>query len=178
MRRKNVGFPRITDIWTFQSTKTKKRYIVEVEKYDDLFYGVKFYWKGVALSPNRYSLLTNDYEPRTIVRSCIEVLVNYYRLNDLVSFGFVGASDLDNQASSKDGTRRFRFYRRLMLSLFGSDTFLQAHDKSNSMYVLMSLKAIGKGLIDVKVVEKKLNNYYCGNFRLMQEIWIRRLLKI
>jgi hypothetical protein len=38
------------------------------------------------------------------------------------------------------------------------------------MYVLMSLKAIGKGLIDVKVVEKKLNNYYCGNFRLMQEI--------
>lgn len=31
-------------------------------------------------------MLTNDYEPRIIIRSCIEVMLEYYRRNSLVSF--------------------------------------------------------------------------------------------
>jgi hypothetical protein len=166
MRRKNSSFPRITDIWTFRSTKSNKRYIVEIEIYDELFYGVKFYWKGAELSHNKYSLMTNDFEPRTIVRSCVEVLMEYYRANNLISFGFVGAADMDRAVDGTDGTRRFRFYRRLMLSLFGSDTFVQAHDKANSVYVLMSVNAINQNLISLDVLEKKLNLYYSGVFQL------------
>ena len=86
---------RITDLWTFRSLKSNKRYIVEVEGFENEFYGIKFYWKGVEKSKNRYSLLTNDYEPRTIVRSCIEIMLDYYRKNPLVSFGFVAAPDLE-----------------------------------------------------------------------------------
>ena len=59
---------RITDLWTFRSTKSNKRYIIEVEGFHNEFFGLKFYWKGVEKSQFRYSLLTNDYEPRRIVR--------------------------------------------------------------------------------------------------------------
>lgn len=79
MRSKDQSSLRIIDLWTFKSLKTNKRYIVEVEGFENEFYGLKFYWKEVEKSKDRYSLLTNDYEPRTIVRSCIEVMLQYFR---------------------------------------------------------------------------------------------------
>lgn len=89
MRNRDNASLRIIDLWTFRSTKSTKRYIVEVEGFEDEFYGLKFYWKGVEKSTRRYSLLTNDYEPRRILRSCIEVMLEYYSANPKVSFGFV-----------------------------------------------------------------------------------------
>lgn len=71
MRSKDPSTLRIIDIWGFRSSKSNKRYIVEVESFSNRFLGLKFYWKGVANSKERYSLLTNDYEPRTIVMSCV-----------------------------------------------------------------------------------------------------------
>lgn len=105
MRSKDSGSLRIIDLWTFRSLKSNKRYIVEVEGFENEFWGLKFYWKGVEKSKNRYSLLTNDFEPRTIVRSCIEVMLEYYRKNPLVSFGFVAAPDLDEDVKDKKLTR-------------------------------------------------------------------------
>lgn len=100
MRSKTIDSLRIIDLWTFKSDKSNKRYIVEVEYFKDDFYGIKFYWKGVEQSKQRYSLLTNDYEPRTIVRSCIEVMLEYYYKNPLASFGFVAADDLKKDIKS------------------------------------------------------------------------------
>lgn len=117
MRSKDSSSLRIVDLWTFKSLKTNKRYIVEVEGFENEFYGLKFYWKGVEKSKERYSLLTNDYEPRIKVRSCIEVMLEYYRRNRLVLFGFVAAPDLDKDIKGKridtrNGSRRFKFYQR------------------------------------------------------------------
>lgn len=128
MRSKDQGSLRIIDLWAFRSIKSNKRYIVEVEGFDNEFYGIKFYWKGVEKSKNRYSMLTNDYEPRIIIRSCIEVMLEYYRRNSLVSFGFVAANDLEKDIKGKKinlsgGSRRFRFYQRMMVNLFGPETF-------------------------------------------------------
>ena len=47
MRSKDHTSLRIVDLWTFKSTKSNKRYIVEVEGFEHEFYGIKFYWKGV-----------------------------------------------------------------------------------------------------------------------------------
>ena len=60
MRSVDTSSLRITDLWTFRSLKSNKRYIVEVEGFENEFYGIKFYWKGVEKSKERYSLLTND----------------------------------------------------------------------------------------------------------------------
>ncbi len=67
MRTEDPSSLRIVDLWTFRSIKSNKRYIVEIEHFSNNFFGIKFYWKGVANSKKRYSFLTNDNEPRTIV---------------------------------------------------------------------------------------------------------------
>ena len=45
MRSKDHTSLRIVDLWTFKSTKSNKRYIVEVEGFEHEFDGIKFYWK-------------------------------------------------------------------------------------------------------------------------------------
>ena len=171
MRSKDESSLRITDLWTFRSTKTNKRYIVEVEGFEKEFLGLKFYWKGVEKSKNRYSLLTNDYEPRIIVRSCIEVMLEYYRKNRLVSFGFVAAPDLDKDIIGKrvdkiNGSRRFRFYRRMMINLFGPQTFYQVSDTTNTIYLLVNKIQLANKTITIKGIEQRLNQTYLGDYVL------------
>ncbi len=169
MRRKDPSSLRIVDLWTFKSAKTNKRYIVEVEGFENEFFGLKFYWKGVEKSKYRYSLLTNDYEPRTIVRSCIEVMMEYYRKNHLVSFGFVAAPDLEKDIKDKivdkaSGSRRFRFYQRMMINLFGPETFYQVSDTTNTIYLLINIIQLSNKVITIKDIEKKLNETYFGEY--------------
>ena len=54
MRQEDPSSHRIIDLWTFRSTKSNKRYIVEVEGFEDEFFGLKFYWKDVENSKHRY----------------------------------------------------------------------------------------------------------------------------
>lgn len=169
MRSKDKSSFRIIDLWTFKSTKSNKRYIVEVEGFENEFYGIKFYWKGVEKSANRYSLLTNDFEPRTIIRTCIEIMLDYYRKNTLVSFGFVAAPDLEKDIEGKrinpvKGSRRFQFYKRIMVNLFGPETFLQASDTTNTIYLMINMKMLSSGNITIKDIEKRLNQTYEGGF--------------
>lgn len=169
MRSKDPGTLRITDLWTFRSLRSNKRYIVEIEGFEREFYGLKFYWKGVEKSKNRYSLLTNDFEPRTIVRSCIEVMLEYYRRNPLSSFGFVAAPDLDIDIKGKkvdcnDGSRRFRFYQRMMINLFGPETFFQASDTTNTIYLMINMKQLSCGSVTIKDIERRLNQTYVGDY--------------
>lgn len=171
MRSKDSSSLRIVDLWTFKSAKTNKRYIVEVEGFENEFYGLKFYWKGVEKSKNRYSLLTNDYEPRTIVRSCIEVMLEYYRRNRLVSFGFVAAPDLEKDVKGKrvdrkSGSRRFRFYQRMMINLFGPETFFQVADTTNTIYLLVNRAQLSNEAVTLKDIEHKLNQTYIGDYVL------------
>lgn len=172
MRSKDPGSLRIIDLWTFRSLKSNKRYIVEVEGFENEFFGLKFYWKGVEKSKYRYSLLTNDFEPRTIVRSCIEIMLEYYRRNHLVSFGFVAAPDLDKDIKHKkfdksSGSRRFKFYQRLMINLFGPETFCQVSDTTNTIYLLVNREQLSNGVITLKDIEHKLNQTYNGDYLII-----------
>lgn len=168
MRSKDSSL-RIIDLWTFRSTKSSKRYIVEVEGFENEFYGIKFYWKGVEKSKDRYSLLTNDFEPRTIIRSCIEIMLEYYRKNPIVSFGFVAAPDLEKDLKGKNievesGSRRFKFYQRMMVNLFGPETFFQASDTTNTIYLMINMKQLASGAVSIKDIEKRLNQIYSDEY--------------
>ena len=169
MRSKNPDTLRIFDLWTFHSKKSGKRYIVEIEPFEKNVFGLKFYWKGVAGSPNRYSLLTNDYEPRTIVFSCIQIMMHYFTEHECASFGFIAAPDIakkDSQRSDSCENKRFRFYRRLMLSLFGSETFVQVHDTKNRVYFLINKKNWDSGELTLNDIENRLNEFYEGEYAL------------
>lgn len=166
MRSKEPSTLRITDIRTFKSNKSNKRYIVEVEHFSKRFLGLKFYWKGVADSKDRYSLLTNDYEPRTIIMSCIQILLDYYRRDEFSSFGFVAAPDL-NGNEDEFPNKRFRFYRNMMLNTFGEQTFIQAYDKQTSVYVLINRKAYNLGCISLTMLEEEISKLYEGDYSLI-----------
>lgn len=169
MRSRDASSLRIVDLWTFKSLKSNKRYIVEVEGFESDFLGLKFYWKGVEKSKNRYSLLTNDYEPRTIIRSCIEVMLRYYHENKLVSFGFVAAPDLAEDIKGKNiekgsGSRRYKFYQRMMINLFGPETFHQVSDTTKTVYLMINMEQLRSGAVSVKRIERALNQTYNGEF--------------
>ena len=171
MRSKDSNSLRIIDLWTFRSIKSNKRYIVEIEGFKNEFYGIKFYWKGVEKSNNRYSILTNDYEPRIILRSCIEIMLRYFECNPLASFGFIAAPDLYTDIIGKkinpmQGSRRFRFYQRLMVNMFGPETFYQVADTSKTIYIMINKRQLSTGAVTIKDIEHKLNELYLGDFTL------------
>lgn len=171
MRSKDPGTHRIIDLWTFKSLKSNKRYIVEIEGFDKEFYGLKFYWKGVEKSKNRYSLLTNDNEPRTIVRSCVEIMLDYYRRNRLVSFGFVAAPDLEKDIKGKkvdkrEGSRRFQFYQKMMVNMFGPKTFYHASDTTNTIYIMVNNEMLAAGKITMADIESAINRTYLGDYEI------------
>ena len=167
MRSTDPSTLRITDIWGFRSSKSNKRYIVEVEKFTNHFLGLKFYWKGVAESKDRYSLMTNDYEPRTIVMSCVYIMLEYFRRDNCASFGFVAANDLNPSDDPTRPNKRFRFYRRMMLSIFGTETFVQGYDIKNSIYLLINKNMLQNGNISISQIETEISRLYEGDYSLV-----------
>ncbi len=98
-------------------------------------------------------------------------MLDYYRKNRLVSFGFVAASDLAENIDGKaidlrKGNRRFRFYKRLLANLFGPQTFYQVADMTNTIYLMINNKQLKSGVISIESIEKKLNELYSGNFAI------------
>lgn len=166
MRSKDPATLRIIDIWGFTSTKSNKRYIVEIEHFSKHFLGIKFYWKGVSDSKNRYSLLTNDYEPRTIIMSCIHIMLDYFINDKCSSFGFVAANNINETSSQFKPNKRFRFYRRMMLSIFGEQTFTQVYDKNSSLYVLINSKMLRDNLVTIHQIEHEIGRLYSGEYSL------------
>lgn len=169
MRSKEPSMLRVVDLWGFKSKKSNKRYIVEVEYFSNHFLGLKFYWKGVGESKNRYSFLTNDYEPRTIVMSCVHIMLHYYKKDRFASFGFVAAEDFKDRMNPQIPNRRFRFYRAMMLSLFGSETFAQGYDLNNSLYLLINRAMLDGGEVDISDIEYEISNLYRGDYSIVVE---------
>lgn len=170
MRSQDPSTLRIVDIWSFRSRKSNKRFIVEVEHFSHRFLGLKFYWKGVVDSKQRYSYLTYDFEPRTIVMSCVYIMLEYFSKNKCASFGFVAADDLNVDGSVKPGlNKRFRFYRRMMLSVFGSKTFVQAHDVENSVYLLINREMLEAGIISLELIEREISELYEGDYSIVTD---------
>jgi hypothetical protein len=52
----------------------------------------------------------------------------------------------------------------MMVSLFGPETFYQASDTSNTIYLMINMKQLKSGVITMKDIERKLNQTYCGQF--------------
>lgn len=169
MRSVDASTRRATVLWKFKSTKSNKWYIVEVEEFPYHFYGIKFYYKGVAHSRNRYSLLTNDFEPRKIVMSCINIMRDYYMNDDSASFGFVAAPEISLRKASCGLNRRFRFYRRMMLTMFSPRNYIQASDVDNALYLLINRKMVATGQLTIHTVESLVAQLYMGEYSFSVE---------
>lgn len=121
-------------LYSFVSEKSHLCYWVWVEEYDYNIYAIKFHLKQHRFSPNKYSFKTNTFEPRVIVQTCINIMIDIYHENDLASFGFIGSN---SEGEPTEMTKRFRFYRAIMATYFSDKHFehIEITDKSTYMMV-------------------------------------------
>lgn len=145
------------DLWRFKSLKTGKIYLVDVEIYEKNIYGVKFYLKSQAHKKDKYSYQTNDFEPRRIVLSCIYIMRYYYQLDGKSSFAFIGAH---NAGENTVCTKRFRFYRAMVNTYFGMQTFEHHTDEEISAYLLIRKSELDNGYINIDDIEEFFKKIY------------------
>ncbi len=117
-------------------TANNHRYIAIVEEYSFNVFVVKFHLKAHSDSDNKYRILTNaEYAP-SIIATCIEIMLDHYNENPYSSFGFVGINSLDEE--SKENTKRFRVYRRVMENFFSPVHFTHYVYEKQSAYLMLN----------------------------------------
>lgn len=145
-------------IYHFKSKKSNLAYIVRVEHFDYDVYAVKFYLKNHSLSPDKYRLMTNTNEPRRVINTCINIMIDIWQNNDIASFGFVGASGMDED--SPGNTKRYRVYARMVATYFSSRYYLHKEDVDKSTYLLVNRKKLEQKPDLMECVERMFANRY------------------
>lgn len=145
-------------LYRFKSQKSKFVYIVRVEEYEYNIYAVKFYQKSHSLSKNKYRLMTNTFEPRRIINTCINIMLSIYDKNAHASFGFVGANSIDEEESYR--TKRYRVYSRLVATYFSNKYFFHKENIEKSAYMLINNIALRK---DPNLI-KEIESFFIGQY--------------
>jgi hypothetical protein len=142
-------------IYTF-NCKLNFQYIVNVEKYDCNVYIVKFYLKNHRHSKDKYRLLTGNRDAPRIIRTCINIMIDIYKINPYASFGFIGANSL-NEAEAN--SKRFRVYRRAMENLFTPLKFSHHVYIEQSAYIMLNRNNKGEPEL-LEKIEKMFNDFF------------------
>lgn len=142
-------------ILTFSCKKTNQ-YIVHVEEHPHFVYVIKFHLKSHRLSEKKYNLQTNLHDPLTVIGTCVEIMLYFYKQNPFASFAFIGANSLDE--ISVKNTRRFKIYRRIMENSFSPFTFNHLIFEDENAYVLLNKNNVEDNLY--KKVEEIFKDCY------------------
>lgn len=126
---------RYTDVYRFKSTKSNLTYFVNVERYDYNMYAVKFYQKNHRHSPRKYQILSNTFEPRRMIYTCMNVMLAVLEENPRASFGFIGANC---EGEDIGNTKRYRVYRKIVATKISDSSFQHIRNKSKSAYMLIN----------------------------------------
>ena len=135
------GFLMHRLLYSFKSTKSHQTYWVWIEVYQHHFYAVKFHLKAHRHSDFKYNLMTGLYEARQCIRTCMAIMEEVARSDSRASFGFIGANQMDEP---EENTKRFRVYRRFMLTCFGNDEYVHKYNISKSAYMLINRKELAE----------------------------------
>ena len=123
-------------LYRFKSTKSRLVYIVEVEEYPHRVFAIKFYPKAFRLSKKRFNLLTNTFEPRRIIHTCINIMLELYNKYTDASFGFAAARCTNEK--QKENVKRFRVYALLMATYFSDNYFEHTENKKQNAYLMIN----------------------------------------
>jgi hypothetical protein len=121
-------------LYSFKSSKSHQWYWVWIEVYDNDFYALKFHLKSYRNSPEKYNVMTGLNEARPVINTCIAIMQEIANINVHSSFGFIGA-DMANE--EEVNTKRFRVYKRFMVTYFGTDIFEHYFNMAKSTYMLI-----------------------------------------
>jgi hypothetical protein len=134
-------------LYSFKSPKSHQTYWVWVEVYRHHFYAVKFHLKAHRHSDFKYNLMTGFNEARPCIRTCMAVMQEVAKSDPKASFGFIGANRIDEPEAN---TKRFRVYRRFMMTNFGREEYEHYDNWEKSAYMLINRKELAEhpGLLD------------------------------
>jgi len=96
-------------------------------------------------------------------------MCGYFEKDPCTSFGFVAASDIATGKVQNVPNKRFRFYRRMMLSIFGPETFAQGYDQNASVYLLINRRRLAVGELCISQIEAVIAGLYAGDYGLTLE---------
>lgn len=145
------------DIYTFNNIYNDT-VILEVFRYNNNVYVIKFYLKKHRLSQNKYSFQYSKNEitskgynsgVKNILKTLDTILsvgLEYYRKDNLASFGFMGApkpKELEEHIQT-DGTvgntRRYSIYKSYSLRYFNPESFKFIDSKTSSIFFIRNEK--------------------------------------
>lgn len=135
-------------IYSFKTDKYK--YLVEVERYTQNIYILKFYKRSNKNSKERFNLLSNEGRCSRIIGTCFSIFLDIYNTNAKASFGFIGAYTIDPKTGNIEGkgnTKRYRIYTRAMINYFGEKTYTYYDDPAQSFYLAVSNQNVNTGYI-------------------------------
>lgn len=126
--------------YRFKSARSNHTYIVRAEQFPEHTYCLKFYDKAHRHSDNKFSLLTNTFEPRTIFYTLYHIMLDVLQRDPSASFFFIGAADEYDEIGT--ATRRYRIYRRFTSSIVGENLFEHFRVNDTSLYILVNKNAV------------------------------------
>lgn len=125
--------------YRFKSTRSNHTYIVRAECFPEHVYCLKFFDKAHRNSDNKFSLLTNTFEPRTIFYTLYHIMLDVLNRDPLASFFFIGAADDQDEIGL--ATRRYRIYRKFTSSVVSEKRFEHFRVNDTSLYILVNKAA-------------------------------------
>jgi hypothetical protein len=135
-KKEQVGeLTRIVHLFRF-TTSSNRKIITEAHLFDEHpLVVIKFFDKNHRLSSNRFSLMSSSNEASAIIRTVIEIMLDFHRKNPYISFAFMGAPDSDGNLNNN---KRFRIYKGIMSRLFSNVSFEHLQLEVKSLYILLN----------------------------------------
>lgn len=144
-------------LYTFDFPRTSQGYMVWVEKYEHHFYAIKFHLRKDKANKNRYNVMTGLGEARPVINTCIQIMPDIAKADELSSFGFIGASMLQE---STINTKRFRVYRRIMATYVSEEHFEHRFNVKKSTYILLRRRAMEKNPNLEHLIQERFVQWY------------------
>ncbi len=146
--------------------------MIHIEKYPNNFWALKFHLKSDSDSKHKYNKLTDANEPKVILNTCTDLLLELQNKYQNVSFGFVGARTIERNKRLPNGksrnhteksekmTKRFIFYKRYLLTYFSESEFEHLVIEEKSAYAMFRKTELLKD----PELPNKIVDYFTDNY--------------
>ncbi|OAV63633.1 hypothetical protein Barb6_03633 [Bacteroidales bacterium Barb6] len=105
----------------------------------------------------KYNILTGLNEARMVINTCIAVMLEIDKTDTRSSFGFIG-SNMPNEGINE--TKRFKLYKKIMLSHFSDDVFFHSQSKDKSAYIMARRTELEKNPNLISDIEQFFSDNY------------------
>ena len=128
------GAPYTDHLLTF-TCRFNHQYLIHVEEYAHLVFGVKFHLKAHQDSNRRYSLMTKFNDTPRVLATIVQAMKLFEVKHHLATFAFFGA---ELEGESADNTKRFRVYKPIMENFFNDAKYDHQFLASESFYLILN----------------------------------------